>query len=251
MNIKQSLLNLLRATVVVGFIFCGIFVAQTVAAQNTNPFACPQYPEQKLGSRGTCVQRIKWHLNNKQTPTPAFDLEGETAPVFDAKTVTQVQKWQNDNKLNCKDGVVGPETWNSLEPGLGKTGPCVDGTVKTGGATTVEGEYANTLTKECKELTQNFSDFGGSVPGSLSLNCYSPGQGLDKIIRLAFTFVGILAVLFIVIGGYKYMTSAGDDKKAGAGKKTIQWALIGLTATLFAYSIVAIATRFATQSTIF
>ncbi len=249
---NQIIFFIRKHALLVGVLF--LLSAGAVYAQATNPFACPQYPEQKVGSRGTCVQRIKWHLNNKQTPSPAFDLEGDTAPVFDAKTLQQVQKWQKDKGLNCTEGVVGPETWNSFEPGLGMTGPCVDGTIKTGGnstGTTGNAGYSNDLTKECKDLEQSFTDFGGSVPGSLALNCYSPGQGLNKIIRLAFTFVGILAVLFIVIGGYKYMTAAGDDKKAGAGKKTIQWALIGLIATLFAYSIVAIATRFATQSTIF
>ena len=47
------------------------------------------------------------------------------------------------------------------------------------------------------------------------------------------------------------MTSAGDEKRAGSGKKTIQWALIGLVLVLFAYAIVTITTRLTTTTQLF
>lgn len=225
------------------------------AQSSANPFSCATpRPEVKVGTKNTCVQRIKWFLNEYLDPSPKFDLEGDSATTFDTKTQEQVIRWQKEVKLNCTEGVVGPETWNSFEPELNMQGPCVDGTVKTnpdtknpnsGGQT-----YSSELTKECKDLEQNFTDFGGGVPGSLPSYCYSPGQGVTKIIRLVFAFLGILAVLFIVIGGYRYITSSGDDKKAAQGKKTIQWALIGLAVALSAYAIVSIATRFAVTSSI-
>ncbi|MBP9686494.1 MAG: peptidoglycan-binding protein [Candidatus Doudnabacteria bacterium] len=244
--------------IVAGFLFFGsaVFVFAQSAA---NPFACATpRPEVKVGSKSTCVQRIKWFLNNGLTdPKPNFDLEGENATLFDATTQAAVQRWQRAKTLNCTEGVVGPETWNSFEPDLKMTGPCVDGTVKTGDDKSGAGNegvaggvYSNALTKECQELSQNFSDFGGSIPGSLPAYCYSPGQGVTKIIRLVFAFLGMLAVLFIVIGGYRYITSGGDDKKATQGKKTIQWALVGLAVALSAYAIVSIATRFAITSSI-
>lgn len=235
--------------------------ALTVSAQGTaNPFtACPiPRPEIKSGDpRSVCVQRIKWFLNNGlKNPSPNFDLEGDKGTLFDNDTKAAVQRWQEYKGLNCKEGVVGPETWNSFEPELKMQGPCVDGTVKTKEGDSEKGAaegapYSSALTKECQDLAQNFSEFGGSVPGSLASYCYSPGQGMTKIIRLVFTFLGLLSVLFIVIGGYRYITSGGDDKKAAQGKKTIQWALIGLVVALSAYAIVSIATRFAVTSSIF
>jgi uncharacterized membrane protein len=85
----------------------------------------------------------------------------------------------------------------------------------------------------------------------LANNCYSPGQAVAKATNLGFTLVGILAVLAIVIGGYRYMTSAGDEKRAGAGKKTIMWALIGLVLVFLAYAIVTITTRLTTTNSLF
>lgn len=46
--------------------------------------------------------------------------------------------------------------------------------------------------------------------------------------------VGIAAVLFIIIGGLKYMTAQGDPGMVGAAKKTITHAVIGLVVALLA-----------------
>lgn len=41
-------------------------------------------------------------------------------------------------------------------------------------------------------------------------------------------FAGALAVLFIILGGIQYITSAGDPKKVETAKKTLTYAIIGL-----------------------
>jgi hypothetical protein len=66
-----------------------------------------------------------------------------------------------------------------------------------------------------------------------------------------FGLAGALTILFIVIGGYQYMTSSGDDKKAESGKKTIKWAVFGLGLVLFSYAIVTVVTRLATTGKVF
>jgi len=53
-------------------------------------------------------------------------------------------------------------------------------------------------------------------------------------------FVGLIAVLMLIWGGFLYLTSAGDDSKAENGKKTISYALIGLLVAGFAYAIVKV-----------
>lgn len=59
------------------------------------------------------------------------------------------------------------------------------------------------------------------------------------LIRFAIALAGLVAVLFIVIGGYKY-TVGGliDDKESG--KKTIIYAITGLVVSLLAWIIVNI-----------
>lgn len=108
-----------------------------------------------------------------------------------------------------------------------------------------------TVSVDCTKLSQNFTEFGGGTPGPLAANCYSPGQALQRATRIGFGLAGALTILFIVIGGYQYMTSAGDDKKAEGGKKTIKWAVIGLGLVLFAYGIVTIVVRLATTGSVF
>jgi len=50
--------------------------------------------------------------------------------------------------------------------------------------------------------------------------------------------LGIIAVIFIIIGGINYLTSAGDTGKLEKGKKTILYACIGLAICVLAFAIV-------------
>jgi heme A synthase len=59
-------------------------------------------------------------------------------------------------------------------------------------------------------------------------------------IKTILLVVGVgLAVLLIVIGGIMYMTSQGDDEKAGKAKKLIINALIGVAIMLVALVLVS------------
>ena len=49
---------------------------------------------------------------------------------------------------------------------------------------------------------------------------------------------GIVAAVFIVVGGFNYMTSAGDAGKVAKAKNTIIYALIGLVVCVLAFAIV-------------
>ena len=58
------------------------------------------------------------------------------------------------------------------------------------------------------------------------------------IINWILIVVGIIAVLFIIIGGIRYATSAGDPDKVKKAKNTILYAMIGLAVALLAAVIV-------------
>lgn len=59
-------------------------------------------------------------------------------------------------------------------------------------------------------------------------------------IDLALLIVGIIAVGFIIIGGFRYITSAGNEEVAGEAKKTILNAIIGLVIAILSYVIIAV-----------
>lgn len=59
-----------------------------------------------------------------------------------------------------------------------------------------------------------------------------------NIIDIALRLVGLLAVGFIIYGGFRYLTSAGDPSRAAAGRDTIFKAVIGLVIAIVAASAV-------------
>ena len=49
---------------------------------------------------------------------------------------------------------------------------------------------------------------------------------------------GLVAVIFVIVGGVQYMTSAGDPGKTKKAKDTILYAVIGLIVCVLAFAIV-------------
>lgn len=52
--------------------------------------------------------------------------------------------------------------------------------------------------------------------------------------------VGLVSILFIIIGGFQFITSRGNEEQAEAGKKTLTNAIIGLVIVLLSYTIVIV-----------
>lgn len=58
------------------------------------------------------------------------------------------------------------------------------------------------------------------------------------ILSVAFLAAGSLSILFIVIGGFRYVISAGDPNGAKQAKDTILYAVVGLLLSTLAWAIV-------------
>ncbi|MBU1130882.1 hypothetical protein KJ840_02005 [Patescibacteria group bacterium] len=67
---------------------------------------------------------------------------------------------------------------------------------------------------------------------------------VSDIINVLLGFLGIIAVVIILLGGFKWMTAGGNEDKVGEAKKLIGAGIIGLIIILAAY---AIATFIVTQ----
>lgn len=63
-------------------------------------------------------------------------------------------------------------------------------------------------------------------------------QILENIIVWILGFVGVLGILYLVYGGIRYVTSAGNDSDAEDAKNIITYAIIGLFVVASAYAIV-------------
>jgi hypothetical protein len=51
---------------------------------------------------------------------------------------------------------------------------------------------------------------------------------IHEIINILTVVVGIASVIMIIVGGFKYVTSGGNQEKVTSAKNTILYALIGL-----------------------
>lgn len=60
---------------------------------------------------------------------------------------------------------------------------------------------------------------------------------IQSILYSIIAISGLVAVIFVLIGGYNYMTSTGDAAKLEKAKKTILYACIGLAVCALAFVI--------------
>jgi len=61
---------------------------------------------------------------------------------------------------------------------------------------------------------------------------------VHTVVNLLSAVVGIVAVIMIIIGGFRYITSGGNDASVTAAKNTILYAIIGLVVVALAQIIV-------------
>ena len=90
--------------------------------------------------------------------------------------------------------------------------------------------------------SSNVCDSSASDEVKRAAGCSGNSDALKDIVlnilRAIIAVTGIIAVVFIVIGGINYMTSTGDPGKVEKAKKTIIYALIGLAVCALAIAIV-------------
>jgi hypothetical protein len=79
-------------------------------------------------------------------------------------------------------------------------------------------------------LEQGVTNAGVGVVSDIS-------QYIGRIYNFAIGVVGLIAAVMMIIGGFQYLTSAGDAGKIGAAKKRITDAIIGLVLMLGSYAL--------------
>ncbi len=62
---------------------------------------------------------------------------------------------------------------------------------------------------------------------------------IAQVVRAALTLVAVIALGFIVYGGFRYIISRGDEREVEDAKKTITYAIIGIIAIGLAFAIVS------------
>lgn len=85
----------------------------------------------------------------------------------------------------------------------------------------------------------------GEITGGVDagLECGNKGgptvvKSISIVTNTLLFAVGVIAVIMLIIGGIKYITSSGDPKGTQSAKDTIMFAVVGVVVALLAYAIV-------------
>lgn len=79
----------------------------------------------------------------------------------------------------------------------------------------------------------NVENLAGQVGATTDLTA-----NVGNIINILIGVIGVAAVIMLIIGGFQYVFSAGNEKGTKAGKDTILYAIIGIVVALLAFAIV-------------
>ena len=62
-------------------------------------------------------------------------------------------------------------------------------------------------------------------------------EGVMNVVNVLLGFLGIIAIIIILWGGFRWMTAGGNEEKVGEAKKIISAGIIGLVIIFTAYAI--------------
>ena len=101
---------------------------------------------------------------------------------------------------------------------------------------------SNAMAVSCPSGTLNA---GQDLPTLAECNVEKTTEGsndlmtvIGRILNVALGLIGFVAVVFIIFGGFQYITSSGDAAKVAKAKNTLLYSVVGLIVVLLAFAIV-------------
>ena len=76
-----------------------------------------------------------------------------------------------------------------------------------------------------------------NIQGATGLGNTDPRTMAGSIIKIILGFLGVIAVILILYGGFRWMTAAGNEDGVSSAKKIIVAGIIGLVIILMAFGI--------------
>ena len=77
----------------------------------------------------------------------------------------------------------------------------------------------------------------GNIQDDIMLGERDPREIAAQIVNIALGFLGIVAVIIVLAGGFKWMTAGGNQDKIDEAKKLMSAGVIGLIIVLAAFGI--------------
>jgi amino acid transporter len=83
-----------------------------------------------------------------------------------------------------------------------------------------------------------------TAPGGLPTTVFGTSDRVStillRIVEIALSLAGLIAILFLIIGGFRYVTAAGNEEAAESAKKTILNAIIGIIVIILSFVILRV-----------
>ena len=90
-------------------------------------------------------------------------------------------------------------------------------------------------------LAQKLDIYGQEIEGPLK-GIGNIADVINVIIKLVYPSAGVLLLIYLIWGGFEYMSSGGEPEKVTNAQNKIKYAIIGVTLLAFSFLIVRIAT---------
>ncbi len=97
-------------------------------------------------------------------------------------------------------------------------------------------DCSTTAPSTTPEAIQCGTDNAAGAPANATPS--SLDNTIHNVVNLLSVAVGIAAVIMLILGGFRYITSSGNQEAVKAAKNTIMYALIGLVIAALAQVIV-------------
>ena len=86
------------------------------------------------------------------------------------------------------------------------------------------------MIKEGADKAKSEEDMADNITGE--------DGAITTIVNVLLFVIGALAVIMLIYGGIRYVTSGGNQESVRAAKNTILYAVVGLVVAIFAYALV-------------
>lgn len=93
---------------------------------------------------------------------------------------------------------------------------------------------ASIAAASCDPVKEMMTDFG-CIPND-------PIGFVSKFYGIGLGFIGLIGVLFLIIGGYHILLSQGNPEQLNTGKSYITYAIIGMLLAIFGFVFIQIIT---------
>jgi hypothetical protein len=235
-SVTAALVNALPAAV--GSVHFGVYVNNSANPVQNFDISRADLSSQDWCTDGFTVTAANGFINGANTITGKFVISGSSSGLGEGSATMQAQGLAAATTPPAATPGAAGATCTAATASSCQSGVCGTDGKCTAPAPGTPGSVGATPVVPNGNCTGPTPDPNYCLYNPLPVN--SLGDTLLLIMRAFLGVIGVWAVAFIVIGGFRLVVSGGNEEMVTAAKKTITWAILGLVLALLSFSIIAI-----------